>query len=113
MCGQSIETEGLVLRTLNSIHARHSLRRMLFPKQLNRPSVVDIEFKTSQGRFDQREGILSIVRILRRDLSGFWFAFVGFHVGKIWLPDKDQRSVVNKFGFKCRGCRVSVGVERL
>ena len=46
-------------------------------------------------------------------MSGFWLGFVGFHVGKIWLPDKDQRSVINKFGFKCRECRVSVGAERL
>jgi hypothetical protein len=87
-----------VLSTLNSIHARHLLRRMLFPEQLNRPSVVYIKFKSaSQGRFDQREGILSIVRILRRDLSGFWLAFVEFHVGKSWLPDKDHPSVVNNF----------------
>jgi len=45
-------------------------------------------------------------------LSGSWLAFVGSHVGKFGLPDKDQSSVVNNFGCKCRVCRVFIEGER-
>ena len=52
-----------------------------------------------------REGILSIVRIVRshqafgtRDahLSGFWWQFVGLYVGFLGLPDKGQPSDVSE-----------------
>jgi hypothetical protein len=44
-------------------------------------------------------------------LSGFWYKFVGFFVGKFWLPDKGQSNEIIILGAKCRECRVFTAVE--
>jgi hypothetical protein len=38
-------------------------------------------------------------------------SFVGFLVGKSWLPDMDEMSGINPLHCICRKCRVLSGVE--